>query len=443
VTTTWEREIAGAWSEAEVVVVEDYTDIARWMERCRVSTAPTVIAIISQSLTSPGRITWTAAVQPVDQGLIEVPDLDAEGEAITDAQGRTIAVKDVEGQIITKLEHQYRFFCPDCSHMIEDIPRGEAVVTAQIDVDTDVAETQDQEALAPVGVIAHFLSKRRWCRECGGALWTKAYIDPVAAAYPSLPFAEWSAAMDALEQKGGMIFVPRQRGHARLARAADGPVVAAPRPPISIATWDTPSVNPRITARRETIRQAQMARQELNKQARYALAAVSPTSRSPYDYLKQFYAGCCAFLGVDESYNTRGDNSDIARAIARAKRASQSVCYASGTHYAGSLELFFRYWFRFAPDFWLRLGYRWKDAGKAIEDYGFAMYTTREVPSNDRSRSGLSDYRTSKTSRRPASLQDCCPSCSPRSSTSISSTWRPICRRCSSTPRLSVWSTTS
>jgi len=128
------------------------------------------------------------------------------------------------------------------------------------------------------------------------------------------------------------------------------------------------------------------------------LAQVSPTSWSPFDYLKQFYAGCCAFLGVDESHNTRGDNSDIARAIARAKRASQSVCYASGTHYAGSLELFFRYWFRFAPDFWLRLGYTWKDSTKAIEDYGFAMYTTREVPASDRSRSGLSDYRTSKTS---------------------------------------------
>src|SRR6185295_1119245 len=113
---------------------------------------------------------------------------------------------------------------------------------------------------------------------------------------------------------------------------------------------------------------------------------------------KQFYAGCCAFLGVDESHNTRGDNSDIARAIARAKRASQSTCYASGTHYAGSLELFSRYWFRFAPDFWLRLGYTWKDINKAIEDYGFAMYTTREIPASDRSRSGLSDYRTSKTS---------------------------------------------
>src|SRR5204863_2741655 len=47
---------------------------------------------------------------------------------------------------------------------------------------------------------------------------------------------------------------------------------------------------------------------------------------------------------------------------------------------------------------WLRLGYSWKDINKAIEDYGFAMYTTREVPSNDRSRSGLSEYRTSKTS---------------------------------------------
>jgi hypothetical protein len=45
--------------------------------------------------------------------------------------------------------------------------------------------------------------------------------------------------MDAIERKGGMIFVPRKRGHARLARAADGPVVATPPSPVSIATWDT------------------------------------------------------------------------------------------------------------------------------------------------------------------------------------------------------------
>jgi hypothetical protein len=290
------------------------------------------------------------------------------------------------------------FYCPDCGRLIQDIPRGEAVITAQVDVDTDVTDAQDQEALAPVGDIAHFLAKRRWCRECGGAHWTKAYIDPVAAAYPSLPFAEWSAAMDAIERKGGMIFVPRKRGHARLARAVNGPIVVPPERQTSIATWDLPSADTRITARREAIQQAQLVRQQVNQNPRYALAPVSPTSWSPFDYLKQFYTGCCAFLGVDESHNTRGDNSDIARAIARAKRASQSVCYASGTHYAGSLELFFRYWFRFAPDFWLRLGYTWKDANKAIEDYGFAMYTTREVPSNDHSRSGLSDYRTSKTS---------------------------------------------
>jgi hypothetical protein len=217
-------------------------------------------------------------------------------------------------------------------------------------------------------------------------------------AYPSLPFAEWSAVMDAIERRGGMIFVPRKRGHARLARAADGPIAVASRPPAPISTWDTPSADARITARRESIRQAQLVRRQANQNPRYALAPVSPTSWSPFDYLKQFYEGCCAFLGVDESHNTRGDNSDIARAIARAKRASQSTCYASGTHYAGSLELFYRYWFRFAPDFWLRLGYTWKDINKAIEDYGFAMYTPREVPSNDRSRSGLSNYRTSKTS---------------------------------------------
>src|SRR5215210_7320808 len=260
VTTTWEREISGAWPEAEIVVVEDYTDIARWMERCAVSTAPSVIAIVSQSLTSPGRITWTTAVQPVDEGLVEVPDLNAEGEAMSDAQGRTIAIKDAEGRIITKLEHHYRFYCPDCGRTIMDIPRGEAVVTAQVDVDTEVADAQNQEALAPVGDIAHFLAKRRWCRECGGAHWTKAYIDPVAAAYPSLPFAEWSAAIDAIERKGGMIFVPRKRGHARLARAADGPIAVASRPHTPISTWDTPSADGRITARRESIRQAQLAR---------------------------------------------------------------------------------------------------------------------------------------------------------------------------------------
>src|SRR5262249_42149831 len=283
ITTTWEREIQGAWPEAELVVVVDYTNIARWMERCAISTAPTVIAIISQSLTSPGRMSWTTAVQPVDEGLIEVLDLEAEGEPITDAQGRTIAIKNGEGTIITKLEHQYRFYCPDCGLVIMDIPRGEAVVTEQVDVDGDVADAQDQEALSPVGDIAHFLTKRRWCRECGAALWTKAYIDPVAATYPSLPFAEWSAAMDVIEGKGGMIFVPRKRGHARLARAADGPIVAALRPPVSIATWDTTSLDPRITAGRESIQQAQLARQKVNEHGRYALAQVSPTSWSPYD----------------------------------------------------------------------------------------------------------------------------------------------------------------
>ena len=96
-----------------------------------------------------------------------MPDLEAEGEAVVDAQGRTIAVKDAEGKLITKLEHQYRFYCPDCGRVILDIGRGDAVVTAQVDVDTDVAEAQEQDALAPVGDIAHFLAKRRWCRECG------------------------------------------------------------------------------------------------------------------------------------------------------------------------------------------------------------------------------------------------------------------------------------
>jgi hypothetical protein len=43
------------------------------------------------------------------------------------------------------------------------------MVTAQLDVDTDVADAQDQDMLAPAGDIAHFRSKRRWCRSAAGA----------------------------------------------------------------------------------------------------------------------------------------------------------------------------------------------------------------------------------------------------------------------------------
>ena len=94
-------------------------------------------------------------------------------------------------------------------------------------------------------------------------------------------------------------------------------------------------------------------------------------------------------------------------------------------------------WFRFAPDFWLRLGYTWKDGNKAIADYGFAMYTTREVPSNDRSRSGLSDYRTSKTSA-PGISSRLLPELLSEICILISSMSLRLCRRCLNTRRSSA-----
>jgi hypothetical protein len=140
-----------------------------------------------------------------------------------------------------------------------------------------------------------------------------------------------------------------------------------------------------------------LARDEADADPRYALAVVSPTSWAPYDYLKRFMPDAAPFSGVDESHNTRGDNSDIALR----SPAPNVPPKAPATHLAPTTRAAWNcycYWFRFAPDFWLRLGYTWKDINKAIEDYGFATYTTREVPSNDRRRSGLSEYRTRKTS---------------------------------------------
>jgi hypothetical protein len=83
--------------------------------------------------------------------------------------------------------------------------------------------------------------------------------------------------------------------------------------------------------------------------------------------------------------NPQTDVSAHALRVARAKRVVDDVRYLGRElHRLLSVVVLDHYWFRVAPDFWLRLGYTWKDAGKAIEDYGFAMYTTREVPSSDR-----------------------------------------------------------
>jgi SAM-dependent methyltransferase len=133
---------------------------------------------------------------------------------------------------------------------------------------------------------------------------------------------------------------------------------------------------------------------------RVFLAVPPPSdSFSPYDYLYRQFRGCVALSIIDESHNARGRSTDIAQSVHYAQLSAQGYVYASGTHYGGALDDFFYYWFRFHPQFWLRLGLSWKDVEKAIRLYGVIQEVTKERESDARRGTGTTDI---SVSTRPA-----------------------------------------
>jgi hypothetical protein len=133
---------------------------------------------------------------------------------------------------------------------------------------------------------------------------------------------------------------------------------------------------------------------------RFFLAVPPPAdSFSPYDYLYRFFRGGVALAVIDESHNARGRSTDIAQSVHYAQLASHLYVYASGTHYGGALNDFYYYWFRFWPDFWLRLGLGWEDVERAIRLYGVVQEVTKERESEARRGTGTTDI---SVSTRPA-----------------------------------------
>ncbi len=133
----------------------------------------------------------------------------------------------------------------------------------------------------------------------------------------------------------------------------------------------------------------------VTKTTRYELRMPPPASFSPYEYLHRFYKGCVALAIIDESHNGRGRATDIAHSLHLAKLASQARMNASGTHYGGDLDDFFYYWYRFNPQFWLRLGLGWNDVEKAISRYGVIQEWTKEYESDARRGTGRTDVQVS------------------------------------------------
>lgn len=189
VIPTWRREIAGAFPDAEVLVIRNHTDVDRWMARCASSDAPAVIALISHSTKAATGLRWLPAII-TKETTREVPDLDPPAErlpfleAVTAGRrGEVVAYRDrMSDQILTTSVTRTTFRCPDCRATVEDVPRGKAV------------SDDDEDAAEPVTSITYFTKKRRWCAHCGAPLWSVVKSEARARKYPHTPFATWSQA---------------------------------------------------------------------------------------------------------------------------------------------------------------------------------------------------------------------------------------------------------
>jgi hypothetical protein len=359
----WEKEIAGAWPEAEVLVIDDHTDVRRWMERCAVSDAPAVVAIFPQSKTRAFGRAWQPAVlskgRPVRVfDLKPAPELLPGLEPVTNDKGKLVAYTiTATGAFLMKDAIEETFSCPDCNSVVEAEPgslrKKRTSGAASAEAQADDAEARRE----PVRSITWFEDRRRTCDHCGAPLWTDARIKPTQARYPQIPFSIWSKAVDATSIAHEATQVVNASKASRARR----------RTPAAVRIIDTAGTR----------------------------AAPAPDSFSPYDYWNRFYRGCCAFVEIDESHNLRGQSTDIAHSGHLAQQASQTYGYGSGTHYGGTLTDFFHYWYRYHPRFWQRLGLGWNEAEKAMSRYGVIQTITKEYESSARRGSGKTDVSIS------------------------------------------------
>ena len=381
IKSAWEGEIRRAWPEAQTIIIENHTDIMRWMRLCADGYCfeanaqdkrekrpfPAVIALFSQSTTRPSRLKWHPAVIPISRGTQQVPDLQAEGEPVYDGFDKLIGKRDHQGVLITKTIHKVHFLCPDCLHIIKATPRSLQTSSTPADAEEEMLEKAESEEQRPVESIEWFQQQPRFCtnlrplkerrgrakrQTCGAALWSMHRIEAIERKAPQLPFSLWTQGIAARTSKGIL------------------------SPPSS-----------------ETETSAQHCRILTHTGS---LGPALPDSFSPYDYYAHFYKGCCAFTSIDESHNAQAQNSNIARAIHHILQASQTRMLASGTHYPGTLERFFYYWFRFEPSFWLNLGITWKMVHHAIREYGVLMQITEE---HTTTKKGVAEIELSTTTK--------------------------------------------
>ncbi len=416
VTKEYAAEVRAAWPEAEVILLDRHSDIPGWMQRCVISRAPAVIAILSHSLTRAFGREWRPVAREKQitrrEPVLEpekdlLPKLDAvydERHVLTGYQWRE------SGELYTQEITASHFFCPGCGGLIKATPgklhereqrpdQEESPLAAlrskQQQEEEDAAEGDSVE---PVTSRTWFTLKPRWCQCRADArngsgprnpagrtrvrtpLWTDARIEAAQRKHPQLPFAAWSAAIDSRYRH-------QDEGHQAVAEAA---VAYARR----VSKMPVGSIRKGVSLGLSLTTDKGQSTQR-DEGTCYVAREPLPDSFSPYDYLYRFYRGCVALAVIDESHNGRGRDTDIAHAHHQAMLASQTRMLTSGTHYGGDILGFYHYWFRYHPQFWRRLGLGWNDADKALSRYGVIQEWTKEYESDARRGSGQTTVQVS------------------------------------------------
>lgn len=385
VIPTWVNELAGAWPEAESVVIRSYRDIEIWLRRCATSKAPMVLGIVSHSLSRAFDRQWVPAIlerrwvkavtldqtrscwvrvsedaslQEILRAQVDAQAIVIEGQSKPESQVAIPAEAPTNGDVVTSdaMAHtdsaaqiwrqtrtivEYR--CPTCGAVQEAVPRSGHDLRRKTPA-TEKGTSED--LLERVTSLTWFASKPRECCACHAPLWVERRVNAKAQ---GIAFADWAAAVEAEAGQG------QKRALTRGGRQVGKP------------TWLV--------------------------QADGTRGLYPAASFSPFAYLRRFYPGCVALAIIDESHNARGRATDIAQSIHSATLASQTAIYASGTHYGGTLDDLFHYWFRFCPQFWLKLGFSWEDVERAIATFGVIQQTTKEYEGDARRGSGKTDVR--------------------------------------------------
>ncbi len=225
VTKEYGREIRAAWPQAEIMGIDSYQDIPRFMQRCAESTAPAVIGIFSHSTTRAFGCEWVPAIQERVR-VRQVPNLDPPDREVLEAvynrrgdlQGYRAPGTDY---LITEEHRVIRYLCPDCLCEIRAVPGAQSIkedpaVNLADQFKQEAARKEEEGETHPVTSRVYFEKKQRWCR-CRdrrnqerikrgakprqNALWMRSWRQDLREKYPTLSFAEWRRAMERLRQQ--------------------------------------------------------------------------------------------------------------------------------------------------------------------------------------------------------------------------------------------------